>query len=389
MGVELFARVIANVGYTSGATNDAAVPQLAVPVEVGAPTPESFTLVLRQTRFGGAVTVREVLGGTFDADVDLDLFGGRDAAGAFPLFPVPRLRTARAALRWARTSLMVGSETPLISDLDPLSLAAVGVPNFSTAGNLWNWLPQVRASQELGGGRVRWAVQGAVIAPFVGVPYQGTELPTTGPYAVPVADAGERSGLPFLQARLRARWGGDADALALADVRDAVTGEGPSEIGFGVHRGWVQVAPGESHASSALAMDVRLVLRRAVELRGEAYVGQLVQGLGGGAIGQSFGRPPMGAPEGARGEPLRNAAGWAQLNVRPTESWLAGVGCGVDRVREDEQPVRRRNLPCAAHVRWQPIAPVLLGFEYRRLATWYDDVRATAHHFNLALGFEI
>jgi len=362
-----------------------------VPTADGTPRPTTLGFVMRQTRFGGAVTVRDVLGATFDADVDLDLSGGRDATGGFPLFPVPRLRTARATLRWPRTSLMVGSETPLISDLDPLSLASVSVPDFSAAGNLWNWLPQLRASQELGGGRVRWAVQGAVVTPFAGVPYQGSDLPEDAPYAVPTNDAAERSGLPFLQARLRARWGSDAgDALPVADVRDAVVGEGPSEIGVGVHRGWVRIESGERHASSAVAMDARVVLARGVELRGEAYAGRLVQGLGGGAVGQSFGQPPSGAPAGTRGAPLRDVAGWAQLAVRPTESWLAGAGCGVDHVDGDERPVRRRNLVCAAHVRWQPIAPVLLGLEYRHLETWYDDdVRARAHHVNLALGFEI
>ena len=33
----------------------------------------------------------------------------------------------RGTLQWSRTAVMVGMETPLISDLDPLSLAAIGV----------------------------------------------------------------------------------------------------------------------------------------------------------------------------------------------------------------------------------------------------------------------
>ncbi len=138
IAVDLFARVLTNVGWTRGATSDAAVPQSVQPTRSGA---RAFTITPRQTRVGGALTVRDVLGATFDGDVDLDFYGGgRDAAGNRPLFPEPRLRTARGTLRWARTAVMVGSDTPLISDLDPLSLASVGVTEFSAAGDLWNWL---------------------------------------------------------------------------------------------------------------------------------------------------------------------------------------------------------------------------------------------------------
>lgn len=175
----------------------------------------------------------------------------------------------------------------------------------------------------------------------------------------------------------------------MTDVRDAVVGEGASEIGVGVHRGWVRVDGEGRLASTAVTMDARLVLAPRVELRGEAYVGELVAGLGGGAIGQSFGRPPDGAPAGTRGAPLRNAAGWAQLNVRPTEAWLAGVGCGVDRVKDEDRPTRRRNTACAAHVRWRPIEPLLFGLEYRRLSTLYPNGSFDVDHVNLALGFEL
>ncbi len=154
-----------------------------------------------------------------------------------------------------------------------------------------------------------------------------------------------------------------------------------------MHRGWVRTTDSTRHASSAVAVDVRLVVAPRVELRGEAYRGRLLLGLGGGAIGQAFGRPASAAqPSGA---PLRDTAAWAQLNVRPTERWLGGVGCGIDRVDDAGRPERRQNTACAAHVRWTPVQPVLLGLEYRRLATLYSTGMFQADHVNLAIGFTL
>jgi hypothetical protein len=379
IGVELFARVVTNVGYNVGAVNDPSLP-LSV-LAPGAPKDPSLGISLRQTRLGAAVTVRDVLGGTFDSDVDVDFFGGgRDANGNRPLFPEPRLRTLRAMLRWPHTTVLVGSETPLISDLDPLSLAAVGTPEFSGAGNLWNWLAQVRLTQELGGRAVRFSVQGAVLEPYAASIYDPTRAGG--------GDAGERSGRPFVEGRLRARWGPEDPDAPGADVRAMEVGDGASEIGIGVHRGTARLNDANTPATTAVSLDARLVLVRHVELRGEAYTGQLLAGLGGGAIGAALGRPPVGAPAGTLGAPLRDRAAWAQLNVQPTVHWLAGVGCGIDRVRDADRPDRRQNTVCMTHVRWRPVEPLLLGVEYRTLSTLYSTGMAHAQHFNLALGVD-
>jgi hypothetical protein len=377
--LELFARVVTNTFRTAGRVNNLDVPQWVLPTADGEDSDDgeaALGLTLRQTRLGTAVTVREVLGGTFDGDVEFDLFGGvQSGPGDRRLFPEPRLRLVRAWLRWPRTAVMVGTETPLISDLHPVSLAAVGVPQFATAGNLWNWLPQVRIARELGGRGVRWAAQGAVLTPFTGAQYAGD---------VDAVDAGERSGRPFLESRLAARWGGASEGGGTAS--DADVGDETSEVGVGLHRGWVAARDGRLLASTAVAIDARLLLPARVELRGEAYQGRLVRGLGGGGIGQNFGRPAAGETV---GPPVRDVAGWAQINVRPQEGLVAGAGCGGDRARDADRPVRRRNVACALHVLWRPAQPLVIGAEYRRLGTLYDSGSYTANHLNLALGFEL
>jgi hypothetical protein len=217
---------------------------------------------------------------------------------------------------------------------------------------------------------VHWTLQGAVLEPF------SSTLPLGEGDA---ADAGNRSRRPFVEARLAARTDGTEDAGETEIARGA-------EVAVGVHRGWVRIAPGRLEASHAITADWRVPLGRAAELRGEAYSGQLVRGLGGGAIGQGFGRAEPGQPVGA---PLRDVAGWAQLNVQPHVTTIGGVGCGIDRVNADDRPNRRSNTSCAAHLLWRPVQPVVVGLEYRYLRTLYDAGPRTARHLNLAVGFEL
>ena len=377
--LELSGRVLTNAFATSGRTNSVDVPLVALEPGAGAETDgHVLGVTVRQSRLGVALTVDDVLGGAFVGDADLDFAGGvQNGPGDRRLFPEPRLRTARARLIWPRTELLVGSETPLISDLNPVSVAAVGVTGFVAAGNLWNWLPQLRLTQEIGAtrvgrGAVHWGVQGAVLAPFAGSQFPGES---------DAVDAAERSGRPYLEGRLRARWG-DPDGAA---ATDATIGGGGGEVGVGVHRGWVAVADGVLRSSRALSLDARVSLTPLVELRGEGYSGRLLRGLGGGGIGQNFGVAEAGE---ALGPPVRDVAGWAQLNVQAHPLVIAGAGCGVDRAEDDDRPLRRRNGVCAAHLLWRPAQPLVFGAEYRRLRTRYASGPARAGHFNLALGFE-
>jgi hypothetical protein len=374
---ELSAQVLTNAFFTLGRVNNVDVPQtvLAPPAAGQAPaTGDALGFTLRQTRIGVAASVADVLGGAFAGDLEFDLFGGvQNGPGDRRLFPEPRLRFARARLLWDRTELMVGSETPLISDLNPRSLASVGIPGFSGAGNLWNWLAQVRITRELAaigpaGRSLRWAIQGAVMAPYANT------VATGEPDAV---DAGERSRRPAVEARLRARWGGDEER---GISESAAMGDRGGEIGVGIHRGWMATAPGRLEVSRALSLDAHVVLVRGVELRGEAYAGQLLRGLGGGGIAQNFG---------ALGAPVRDVAGWAQLNVQPHPVLVAGFGCGIDLVDSDATPTRLQNTVCAVHSAWRPMEPLVIGIEYRQLGTRFSTGTHGARHVNLVLGFEL
>jgi hypothetical protein len=308
---------------------------------------------------GFAVTARDILGADFIGDLDVDFFGGQVSSTGGRHFPLLRLRTARAELAWNRVTLMVGQETPLITDLDPVSLASIGTPGFTAAGNLWLWLPQVRATVE-SQGALRFALQGAVLAP---TPLSPQTSFNTG------FDAAERSRWPSLQARVSARWGSDESA---------------ADVGIGIHRGRALTqADSVVRHSTAIAVTAQVPFARVFEFRGEAFDGQLLNGLGGGGIGQGFSDD---------GRAVRTRGGWGQLNLRPTARWTFGVGSGFDSANSADVPwltARTRNQVEAVHAQWTPVGPVILGVEYRRIRTSYLDMsERRADHLNLALGFQ-
>ncbi|MEO7997343.1 MAG: hypothetical protein ABI852_07855, partial [Gemmatimonadaceae bacterium] len=328
---------------------------------------------------GAAVSVDSVLGGRFEGDFDLDFFGGASTGpGDRRLFAEPRLRTARAQMHWARTELLVGSETPLISDLNPISVAAVGLPGFVAAGNLWNWLPQIRLTQEIlgsarNGSPVTFALQGAVLAPFTSSQHIAES---------DAVDAGERSGRPFIESRARLRWGAMEDG-SLSDGEMLRRG---GEVGVSAHYGWARTSGTSMQNSKAIAADAHISLPGNLELRGEAYRGQLLRGLGGGGIGQNFGRAIDTA---SVGPILRDVAGWVQLNAQLHPTLIAGLGCGIDAVDLRDRPVRQRNTSCAAHTLYRPNQPVFIAFELRGMQTRYAERNYRGTHFNLAIGFEL
>jgi hypothetical protein len=375
--LELSGRILTNSYYTSGRANSVELPLFVrepVPFVAGGQTKagtKAFGMTLRQSFVGAALSVDSVLGGTLVADIDVDFFGGGTAYTADPFgFPQIRLRTVNAQLRWTNTAIMVGSETPLISDVNPVSLAAAGTPEFATSGNLWNWIPQIRLSQTvartmLGATPLTWSLQGAVLAPAAGL------RSATEPDGI---DAGERSARPAIEGRASLKWGAP-DAL---DDRSG-------EVGVGFHRGWLRATSDSLIIASALAADARVGLTHGLTLLAEAYTGRAISSLGGGGIGQSFG---VAAAGDLIGPPIRNVAGWAQLNAQLHPTVATGVGCGLDVANERDLPRRTRNGACEVHMIWRPTQPILVGFEVRRLGTRYATGTEHATHFNLALGFE-
>lgn len=429
---DLSGRVLLNGFSNSRRVNNVDVPQFVRPDTTVAGVPNgALGGALRQTTLTGTAFVPRVLGAAFTGDVSVDFYGGQQPSPGGRHFPLLRLRNARGILRWRDAELMAGQDVPLVAAIEPVSVAAVGVAEFGTAGNLWIWLPQVRLTLEkavAGGGPRSGNGAPAVGVTNAGAPGSGTAPSGTATTATTgdatdgalrlgvqfaalapnngdnlgafdtFADAGERARRPFLQGRLRARWGEEERA---------------GEVGIGVHRGWIADPTGPPRSplvvSEAAVANALVPLGGAgpvrFDVRGEAFQGQALRGLGGGGIAQTFliagaNTPATGTtPAVARASvPLRTRGGWAQLNVRYLELLTVGAGFGVDAPRgpytaataalTNAAAPRRRNAVFEGHAILRPGGPVLVGLTYRRTRTSYAAGPLVNDHVNLAIGYQ-
>jgi hypothetical protein len=331
--------------------------RLVLPASTDGFPDHSLSGTVRQTRIIVDATVPDVLGGEATAELDVDFYGGHQALGRTA--PIPRIRRLVGKLRWTNAWVMFGQEAPLVSELNPSSLAAIGFPGFSASGNLWYWLPQVRLGGDVPVGPARLGLEGAVLAAAASGDAGYT----------PPASAAERSGRPILQGRLLATWG---DA--------GLTGGTAS---FGGHYGWFATDGDSLLVSKAVTLGAQFFVTQYVEVRGEGFIGEGLGMLGGGGVGQDLGYT---------GAPLQTKGGWAQVNVLPTDMWEIGGGAGIDDPDDYEIGTTgiQRNFVWEGHLIWRP-SPLVFGFEYRRLETTWADAgvgKRTGNHYNLAAGFE-
>ena len=352
--------ILMNGFHTSEKTNNSDVPQFAVPPDAADnPASSASGGTVRQSRVTVTALVPEFARGALSGELDVDFYGGQQPSTGGRTFPLLRIRRAVAELRWSRLAVLLGQESPPIAMVSPSSLASVGFPDFAGAGNLWLWLPQVRISADLPATRgITLGVEVAALAPTSGEA-QGTFL--TQP------DIAERSGRPFLQGRIRGRWGRP---------------EEPGEVSLGGHYGWIVDAAGARVPSKAAAASIWTPVVGRLELRAEGFTGQALAGLGGGGIGQNMVRD---------GVPVRSTGGWVQLNLRPGAAWEVGAGIGVDDPEDDDllPASRLRNTAYEGHASWRR-APLVVGAEVREIRTRYAAPLGTlaATHVNLAVGFE-
>lgn len=357
--VSFSALVLMNGFYTTDKTNNSDLPQFAVPRDAGDSFPTSgLGATLRQTRVRARAFAGGVAGADFSAEVDVDFWGGQQPSNGGRTFPLLRIRRAWARLAWDRFQVLAGQEAPPIAELNPSSLGSVGLSALSGSGNLWLWIPQIRLNGDLtGGSGARVGLEASVLAP-TGYTAQGAFL--TQP------DQAERSGRPYVQGRLRLHWGGAGT---------------PGEVSLGGHLGWLATTGDSLLTSKAAAVALQIPVGRTFELRGEAFTGQAIAGLGGGGIGQNLG---------ANGVPIRSRGGWGQLLVRPTPAWELGAMYGQDDPKDEDliqASQRLKNQTVGGHIHWRS-APLVVGLEYRHIKTTYNASEETAGHVNLALGAE-
>ena len=353
--LEFSGTILLNGFWSDARVNNSDVPTFVATPQDTTGLPNGYGgASVRQTRLGMALSGVQALGASLSGDLQLDFYGGQQPTTGGRTFPLPRIRTAFARLDWRHVGLLVGQETQIVSPWNPAGLASVGLPGFTNAGNLWFWIPQVRLTYETGA-RPRLGLQAAALSPVMGTA-QGTFL--TQP------DSAEKSQRPFVQGRLYTGWG---------------DGDTETQIGVGVHRGWIATTGDSLLVSEAYTVDARIAFGETFAITGEGFVGSATAGLGGGGVGQELG---------LNGIPVDSRGGWVQLVVRPTASWELGAGWGMDDPDDADLATtgRLKNMTYGGHVTMRPGGGFFLGGEVRRIVTTYQAGDLSAWHVNVYSG---
>ncbi len=363
--VSLFGMALDNTYFNTSDNSNNAVPTAAQPASTS-PSGHNLGSTLRQTEFGFSMTGPKVGTARLSAEVDFDFFGGETQSYGSNVLGALRLRTVSARLDGSRTSLAIGLMEPLISPLNPTSLAAVYYPALGESGNLWQWRPQVTAERRLPISEGNsFILQGGLMMPF-GETVNGKNLP----------------GRPGYETRAAFARSIDADRRF--------------EIGFGGYIYPQLLGFQRTVRSYAVTTDWLIPLTRRLTLSGEAFYGQSISlGDASGAeiLGLfAFSGPPDSPITVVRG--IHSVGGWAQLNARISPKLEFNWAYGTHDPRNQDifsgafnHTTQLNNQTFSINSIYRIRSDFLVGLEYRHLWTTYPDVQSQNGHLNLAIGY--
>jgi len=277
-----------------------------------------------------------------------------------------RVITASARLDWENTSLIVGQRPPLISPLNPTSIAALWVQPLTGAGNISQWRPQIMAERRVGSNdSSQLIIQGGLLTPF-GESLQGKTI----------------EGGPGYESRVA--------------YRRPLNSDRKLELGFGgyVHR---RPFPLDRHVNSyAITGDWMVPLGGRVELSGEAFFGRAI-GLAEESGNRNDSVYAVTGPIDLPGTSIRgihSAGGWAQMAIKARSDLDFNFAYGQEDPRNRDifsgqisASTILKNQVGSANFIWQLRQNLLLSLEYRRLWTKYTFQQQTGNHYNLAVGY--
>lgn len=385
--------VLFNTFQNIGSVDNIEVPALALPRAPGA-SHGSSGASLRQSLITLDATGPQFWGAHTYANVQMDFFGSLSTADYTSTAGSVRMRAASILTEWPGWRVHGGLERLLIAPSSPTSYATIGEPAMSWSGNLWAWVPQLTAEKLW---NVNDSRQFSLSAALVDVPDPG---PTINLYDR-TASAAEASRWPGSEARIGYAWGAG---------RVSRVGAGgyfsPHDYGqFGSVDAWAATGDWD------IALPARLFFS------GDAYKGQALGGLGGGAFkdviypysySQVNARPvPVYARAYAEAAPapiafagLRDAGGWTQLKYKPASRFELNGAFGLDNATAAQLRMAAfsapnqytglvRNQTFLTNAIFRPRASFLLSVEYRKLRSWQIDSTANdASTVGLAAGYE-
>src|SRR5262247_2341838 len=367
--VKLFGMILANTYLNTDSSSRFDNPMFAPPptADVGK---NNFGATLRQSRIGLAMEGPRLgprLGDArLSAEAEFDFWGGTNGEVDGDVFGFLRVITASARLDWEKTSLTVGQRPPLISPLNPTSLAAVWIQPLTGAGNISQWRPQIMMERRVGSNdSSQMIIQGGLLTPF-SESLQGRTIEDG----------------PGYQSRIAFRRPLDSDRKL--------------ELGFGAYVHRRPFPLGRNVNSYAITGDWMIPLGSRFELSGEAFFGRAIglaekSGDRNDSIYAVTG--PIALPEtGIRG--VLSAGGWAQMAIKARSDLDFNFAYGQEDPRNRDifsgqvsASTRFKNQVGSANFIWQLRQNFLFSLEYRRFWTNYTLRQRTGNHYNLAVGY--
>ena len=374
--VKLSGMVLLNAFGVSGRVDNIDVPTIALPHDPGEPS-GSVGASFRQSIIGITGVGPQILGADTVGDVQMDFFGGEPSGYGANTSGLVRLRVARLRLNWTHTSIFGGIDLPLFSPNTPTSYMAVGIPTFSSSGNLWTWTPTIGVEQrvDVGGSQVKidagimdpptYATQNFPVR--VPSPQEGSRQPT---YAVRISENGKSERNPI--------------SLGVSGIYSPQRFEGGATVS-----GWGAVT------------DWRFPVFPHGGVSGAFFVGKGIDAFGGVPTPV----PPAGdynyyAIAFPALEQLTMAGGWTQLKIRVNSrnEFNAGVGIGGRNSTEFRNvqlldpaalaSLSPRNEMLFVNYIFRPRSDLLFSPEFRRLKSYSSTgAPSTADQIGLAAAF--
>jgi hypothetical protein len=371
--VTVYGTLLLSSFFNTSRTNLQDVPLFAQP-----PNPlgddKNFGMTTRQTRFGLRYQGGQIHGAKLGGTLELDLFGGKAAFGNGINMDMVRLRLAYGTLDWKHVSLTGGQDWSIFAPLNPTSLAEFAIPEFSTSGNPWIRMPQIRVDlHNASTSPTQVKLQLAAIDPDIG------DFSTTAFTSGRIPGAGERGRAPGFESRLEVKAKAtDPDHNFTFGASTHYT-HGKNSITAGVQ------LPFDSWG---IAGDYLLKFDKHFNLMGEVYAGRA---LGIFSVTSGF---PIEAPPGPGDGGVLARGGWAQAQFNFTPQWQTNFGYGAELPKASDlrKGDRVRNQTFMWNLIYKYSPHVTFAWELRRLRTDYRNAptptdNERGFHINMARAY--
>ncbi len=358
MPVTLTGMVLFNAFHNGGFGGTSEVPLTAQLNQSAATSGATFRQTIIGLKFNGPDLPG---GGKASGTAYFDFWGGTSAPGN-NLF---RIRTATLDLVWKNTTISAGQDKPIVSPREPVSLAQVGLAPLATAGNLWNWQPQLRMEQRFvfsqnadpGAGETGLRAQAGV--------FETSEVyPASAPAALSGTLEHQR---PAYEGRLLFYHSSEKRRF---------------EIAPGFHDSVSHVA-GQSVSSRLGTLDWLAKPSGQLEFSGAFFRGTDDSGLGGLRQGFTF----LSSGEVI---PVHGLGLWSQMAILPAGRFSFHIYAGeeADRASDLMSNSVRRNLVYAGNAVYKLAPNVLAALEVSQTRTDYitSGLRIN-NHYDLALAY--